>query len=62
MPKGRFILYLKVRKLVSKGCIYNLVRVNDSSLEIPLFQLVPVVIGFREILPDNLPIVPPENK
>ena len=25
VPKGRFISYLKVRKLVSKGCIYHLV-------------------------------------
>uniref|UniRef100_M1DZG1 Gag-pol protein n=1 Tax=Solanum tuberosum TaxID=4113 RepID=M1DZG1_SOLTU len=33
MPKGRFISYLKERKLVSKGCIYHLVRVNDSSVE-----------------------------
>ena len=34
VPKGRFISYLKARKLVSKGCIYHLVRVNDSSVEI----------------------------
>ncbi|KAG5586522.1 hypothetical protein H5410_046956 [Solanum commersonii] len=25
VPKGRFILYLKARKLVSKGCVYHLV-------------------------------------
>ena len=25
VPKGRFISYLKARKLVSKGCIYHLV-------------------------------------
>ncbi|KAG5571462.1 hypothetical protein H5410_061228 [Solanum commersonii] len=25
MPKGHFILYLKARKLVSKGCVYHLV-------------------------------------
>ena len=25
VPKGHFILYLKARKLVSKGCIYQLV-------------------------------------
>ena len=28
--KGRFISYLKAIKLVSKGCIYHLVQVNDS--------------------------------
>ncbi|KAG5585019.1 hypothetical protein H5410_045453 [Solanum commersonii] len=25
VPMGRFISYLKIRKLVSKGCIYHLV-------------------------------------
>lgn len=29
-PKGQFVLYLKARKLISKGCIYHLVRVQDS--------------------------------
>ena len=29
VPKGRLILYNKARKLVSKGCIYHLVEVND---------------------------------
>lgn len=24
VPKGHFILYLKTRKLVSKGCVYHL--------------------------------------
>ncbi|KAG5576675.1 hypothetical protein H5410_056809 [Solanum commersonii] len=33
VPKGRFLLYFKARKLVSKGCVYHLVRVNDSSVE-----------------------------
>ncbi|KAG5599215.1 hypothetical protein H5410_030585, partial [Solanum commersonii] len=33
VPRGHSILYLKARKLVSKGCVYHLVRVNDSSVE-----------------------------
>ncbi|KAG5610927.1 hypothetical protein H5410_022208 [Solanum commersonii] len=40
VPNGRFISYLKVRKLVSKGCVYHLVRVNDSSVKIPHVQSV----------------------
>ena len=43
IPKGRFISYLKARKSVSKGCIYHLVRVNDSSVEVPSLQLVSMV-------------------
>ncbi|WMV54457.1 hypothetical protein MTR67_047842 [Solanum verrucosum] len=61
VPKGRFISYLKARTLVSKGCVYHLVRVNDSSVEIPLIQSDSVVRQFPEVFPDDLPVVPPER-
>ena len=32
VPKSHFISYLKVRKLVSKWCVYHLVWVNESSI------------------------------
>ena len=32
-PMGRFISYLKARKMISKGYLYHLVQVKDSSLE-----------------------------
>ncbi|KAH0669635.1 hypothetical protein KY289_024128 [Solanum tuberosum] len=50
------------RKLVSKGCVYHLVQVNDSSAEIPHIQSVAVVKEFQEVFPDYLPIVPPERE
>ncbi|KAG5586662.1 hypothetical protein H5410_047096 [Solanum commersonii] len=50
VPKGRFISYIKARKLVSKGCIYNLVRFNDFSVKTPPIQSVPVVSEFPESL------------
>nr|AAT39297.2 Gag-pol protein, putative [Solanum demissum] len=62
VPKGRFISYLKARKLVSKGCIYHLVRVHDSSVEIPHFQSVPIVREFPKVFPDDLPGIPPERE
>ncbi|KAH0709554.1 hypothetical protein KY284_010981 [Solanum tuberosum] len=62
VPKGRFISYLKAKKLVSKGCVYHLVRVNDSSVEIPLIQSISVVKEFPEVFPDDLPGVPPERE
>ncbi|KAH0641167.1 hypothetical protein KY285_037753 [Solanum tuberosum] len=62
VPKGRFISYLKARKLVSKGCVYHLVRVNDSSVEIPHIQSVSVVREFPEVFPDGLPRVPPKRE
>ncbi|KAG5617808.1 hypothetical protein H5410_017632 [Solanum commersonii] len=62
MPKGSFISYLKARKLVSKGCVYHLVLVNDSSVEIPHIQSVSLVKEFLEVFPDDLPGVPPERE
>ncbi|KAH0776371.1 hypothetical protein KY290_007782 [Solanum tuberosum] len=62
VPKGRFISYLKARMLVLKGCIYHLVRVNDSSVEVPHIQSVPIVKEFPEVFPDDLPGVPPERE
>ena len=46
VSKGHFISYLKARKLVSKGCIYHLVRFNNSSAQISLLQSVPIVTEF----------------
>ncbi|WMV42012.1 hypothetical protein MTR67_035397 [Solanum verrucosum] len=62
LPKGCFISYLKVKKLVSNGCIYHLFLVNDSSVETSPIQSVPVVSEFPEVFPDDLPRVPPERE
>ncbi|WMV19249.1 hypothetical protein MTR67_012634 [Solanum verrucosum] len=53
--KGHFISYLKVIKLVSKGCIYHLVLVDDSSVETLLIRLVPVVSEFLEVFTNDFP-------
>ena len=62
MPKGRFISYLKARKLVSKGCIYHLVRVNDSSVEVPSFPSIPIVNEFPKVFYNDLFGVPPKRE
>ncbi|KAH0679438.1 hypothetical protein KY284_020523 [Solanum tuberosum] len=62
VPKGRFISYLKARKLVSKGCVYLLVRVNDFSVETPPIESVPIVSEFPKVFPDDLPGVPLERE
>ena len=54
MPTGRFISYLKARKLVTKGYVYHLVRVNDSSVEVPHIQSISIVLEFPKVLPDVL--------
>ncbi|KAH0661984.1 hypothetical protein KY284_026915 [Solanum tuberosum] len=60
--KDHFISYLKARKLVSKGCVYQLVRVNDSSIEIPPIQSVLIVKEFPEVFPNDFLGVPPERE
>ncbi|KAH0679067.1 hypothetical protein KY284_020152 [Solanum tuberosum] len=62
VPKGHFISYLKARNLFFKGCIYHIVRVNNSSVDIPHIQSVPVVKEFPEVFPNDLPGVPPERE
>ena len=61
-PMGRFISYLKARKMISKGYLYHLVQVKDSSFESPTLESVPVVNEFPEVFPDDLSGVPPERE
>ncbi|XP_069154441.1 uncharacterized protein [Solanum lycopersicum] len=56
-PMGRFITYLKARKMTSKGYLYNPVRVKDSSS-----ASVPVVCDFQKLFPEDLPEVRPERE
>lgn len=36
-PRGPFISYLRARRLISKGCLYHMVRVKDSNSKGPSF-------------------------
>jgi len=62
VPKGHFSSYLKSRKLVSKGFIYHLVRVNDSTSYVASPQWVPIVKEFANVFPDDLLGVPPDRE
>ena len=59
---GRFITYLKARKMISKGYLYHIVRVKDSSLETPTLELFPVVYEFQEVFHEDFPRVPSERE
>ncbi|KAH0723877.1 hypothetical protein KY290_005311 [Solanum tuberosum] len=50
------------RKMISKGYIYHLVRVKDSSSETPTLESVLVVNKFPEVFPEDLPKVPLERE
>ncbi|XP_070029114.1 uncharacterized protein [Nicotiana sylvestris] len=58
----RFISYLKARKMIKKGYIYHLVRVQDVKVESPTIQSIPAVNEFPDGFPDELPGLQPERE
>ncbi|XP_070017121.1 uncharacterized protein [Nicotiana sylvestris] len=60
--KGRFISYLKARKMISKGYIYHLVHFRDVEAKPPTLQSIPVVNEFPDVFPDELPGLPPKRE
>jgi len=36
MPRDQFVSYLKAKKIISKGCIYHIVRVRDVKFLTPI--------------------------
>ena len=48
--------------MISKGYLYHLVQVNDSSLETLTLESVPLVCEFPEVFPEDLPRVPYERE
>jgi len=61
-PKGRFISYLKARRMITKGCIYHFVDVHNIDAELPTLQSIPVISKFLDVFPDELPGIPPERE
>ncbi|WMV08943.1 hypothetical protein MTR67_002328 [Solanum verrucosum] len=60
MPRGQFVFCLKARNMISKGCMYHLVRVRDMDFETPSLDLVSVVNEFPKVFLDDLLGIPPE--
>ena len=46
--------------MISKGCLYHIVRVKDLDSEIPPIESVPAVSEFPKVFPNDLPDIPPE--
>ena len=60
MPTVQIISFFKARKIIAKGCLYNVVRVNDLECETPSIELVSIVREFPNVFPNDLPGVPPK--
>ncbi|XP_059302241.1 uncharacterized protein LOC132054212 [Lycium ferocissimum] len=61
-PRGRFISYLKARKMIAKSYIYHLVRVHGVEAKPPTLQSVPVGNEFLDAFPDEIPSIPLERE
>lgn len=48
--------------MISKWCIYHLVRVRDIESEIHSLESIPVMNGFIGFFPDDLLDIPPEQE
>ena len=48
--------------MISKGCLYHIIRVKYLYSEVTPIESVPVVREYPEVLPDDLPGVPPERE
>ena len=59
-PRGCIISCQKACKMISKGFLYHIVRVQDLHLDVPPIELVPVVSEFLEFFHYDLPGIPPE--
>ena len=60
IPRDRTISYLKACKMISKGCLYHIGRVQDLDFEIPPIELVPIVSEFSEVFPNDLHGISPK--
>ena len=58
--RGRIIFCLKVCKMISKRCLYHIVRLQDLYSELHPIEFVPVVSELQEVFPNDLPGIPPE--
>ena len=48
--------------MISKECLYHIVKVQDLDYKIPLNELVPILREFSEVIPNDLPSIPPKRE
>ncbi|XP_015160207.1 uncharacterized protein [Solanum tuberosum] len=60
-PKGKFISYLRARKLIAKGCMYHTVHVQGTNREPMTLQSIPIMNEFPMVFLDDLPGIPLER-
>ncbi|XP_070031333.1 uncharacterized protein [Nicotiana tomentosiformis] len=61
-PVGKFISYLKSRKLVSNGCLAYAAHVRDMKVESPVLESVLIVNELFDVFPNDLLGIPPDKE
>ena len=54
IARGRIISFLNACKMISKWCLYHIVRVKELDSKTPLIELVPVPREFPDVFPNDL--------
>ena len=62
IPRDNIIFCLKACKMISKGYLYQITRVQDLDSLIHPIESVPVVSEFPDVFPNDLPGIPPERE
>ncbi|KAF3658963.1 60S ribosomal protein L7a [Capsicum annuum] len=60
--KGQLISDLRARKMISKGCVYHLIRVQDSRSETTTLESISVACEFPDVFPEDLLRIPSERE
>ena len=62
IPKGQIISCLKACKMISKDCLYHIVRVEDLGPEPLSLESILVVKDFPKGFPNDFLRIPPNGK
>ena len=57
----RIISFLRVKKMVSKGCLAFLAHLRDDTTQVPPIESVSVVREFLDVFPADRPGMPPDR-
>ena len=59
IPRGHVISRLKACRMITKGCLYHIVRFKYLTTEIPPIESVHVVMEFPKVFPNDIPKICP---
>lgn len=61
-PTVYLINFLKSRKIISKVCVYHLVRIRNTDFKALTLYLVSIINEFLKVFPDDNPCITPQRE